>query len=195
MDRYLEIRRQLLHIVDGVIIITLLDIFGKELSFILLGLSIALMAVLKVHKKLKLKIVDKILRLLEREENMSNPGAGGVTYLVGTGLTIFLFDPQTAKLGICALSFGDAGSTLIGKYLGKREITFIKKITGKRRTLEGSIGFILGTIIVGSPFIGFKNAAFVGIIGTILEILTPIDDNIVIPIFTSLTMHLINVLF
>lgn len=188
-DILLEIRRQTLHTVNGVIIILAFNHFGKIVGFILITLAIVTYLAVKIHRTKRIRIVGLLIDLFERSENLDNPGKGGVTYLLGTGLTIILFnDGDVVRGGLLALTFGDSASTIVGKTLGKIEIPLIKKIIKKKRTVEGTLAFVTVTTILGSLFVPFKVALLSGIIGCLMEIISPIDDNIVLPIFTSLTL-------
>ncbi len=185
-----EIRRQLFHMTNGTIIILVYLHWGKIVGIVLAILSLISLIVLKSKLYEKIGLIKLIIDLFEREENLNNPGIGGITFLIGMALTIVIFPPYVTLGGLIALTYGDATSTIVGKTIGKFKIN----LTGKKRTVEGCIGFILGATIIGSIFTSIKISFLSGLIGCFIELVSPIDDNLTIPTFTSLTLWLLYVL-
>ena len=94
-------------------------------------------------------------------------------------LTIF---PILAILA--TLSFGDSSYALIGKRFGKHKIPF-----NSIKSIEGSIGGFLVTLISTSIFVGILYGLVAAIIFTIIDVITPripMCDNIMGPIFITL---------
>ncbi len=111
----------------------------------------------------------------------------GATYiLVSFCLTIALYDKYIAIAAICFIIVGDTFAALIGRKLGRHRFG--------RKSVEGSLGCLLGTVIVAllvpdlSLAVGLSGA----VVATVTEALsTNIDDNISVPIVSGLTMTLL----
>ncbi|MEE8440176.1 MAG: hypothetical protein V3S41_00525 [Spirochaetia bacterium] len=63
-------------------------------------------------------------------------------FLVSTLLLFVLFPPPTAYIGLAFLSIGDLSGKLMGMRFGRHEL-----LAG--RTLEGSVGFLVGAALAG----------------------------------------------
>jgi phytol kinase len=107
---------------------------------------------------------------------------GPVTMGVGIVLTLLLFPPETARIGIFALAFGDGIASLAGKLYGKIKIPFTD---GK--TLAGSsacfIAVYLSTLTVTRDLL--KSLA-IALVAVFLEVIPVKDyDNLFIPVLVS----------
>jgi len=116
----------------------------------------------------------------------------GTTYLLASFLlTVFLFEKNIAILAMTFSILGDAASSLIGKKFGKTKLI-------KKRTLEGSLGFFIISLIAGIVLInlGLKLKYPVIIIGALAATLAElfsykIDDNLTISLISGLVMSLV----
>jgi acyl phosphate:glycerol-3-phosphate acyltransferase len=115
---------------------------------------------------------------------------GTAPYVMGIGLTLYLYRTDLATLAICFLAFGDVAATAIGERYGKTRIG--------HKSLEGSIAFIVAGVSAGfllslfgiSITFGFILAG--AIIAAGVELLPlPVDDNLVIPLVSGGIMSLI----
>ncbi len=182
-----EIRRQLFHLVNGTIILIAFKNYGKSIGVILLILSLIGAVLSWYHSHVKpFNWAKPFLSALERRENMKFPGKGAILYGISVGITVLFFDSIPAQCGIIALAYGDAFSTIIGRIFGKRKIPWNKKLS-----LEGSIAFVLATIILGSLFIPVYLAFLAAIVGAFIETIPKVDDNISIPLFTAFILSII----
>jgi len=97
-----------------------------------------------------------------------------------------LFDRPIALIGVVVCGFGDPAAAFFGRNWGKRHIR-------KGRTLEGSGAFVivaaavtLGLLALYLPQVNFGQALVVSfaaaIVGALVELFSPVDDNLSIPI-------------
>jgi dolichol kinase len=114
---------------------------------------------------------------------------GTPPYVLGIGLSLFLYPTEIATYAICFLAIGDVSATTIGERYGKTRIG--------NKSLEGTAAFIVVALGVGSilSFIGVNLPPLVMILGALIaagvELLPlPLNDNLVIPIVSGGAMEL-----
>ena len=115
---------------------------------------------------------------------------GTASYVLGIGLTLYLYRTDIATLAICFLAFGDVAATTIGERYGKTKIG--------DKSLEGSIAFVVAAVSTGfllslagiSVMYGLILAG--AIIAAGVELLPlPVNDNLLIPLVSGGAMSLI----
>ena len=101
-------------------------------------------------------------------------------FLVSTLLLFVVFQPTTAYIALAFLSIGDLSGKLIGMRFGRKEL-----LAG--RTLEGSVGFVVGATVAGYGLARvFGGPALLVVLGgaagaAVIELLTMgFDDNITV---------------
>ena len=120
-------------------------------------------------------------------------------YAMAVLLTIITFPKPIALVGIFTLAFADPMSAIIGIKYGKHKIS-------EHRSYEGSAAFfistfiatffILGAFITGFGFLTLVISTLMGVFCTAFDLIPlKIDDNLTIPIFTSISLWTILVLF
>lgn len=105
---------------------------------------------------------------------------------------------QYAMVGIMAMTWGDAFSSIIGKRFGKHSYTVLGN-KGHKRTLEGSLaGFVFTFVAVAITLAILSSLSlplillgglFAAIVGTLLEAISPWgSDNLTVPIGVSIVL-------
>jgi dolichol kinase len=111
----------------------------------------------------------------------------GATYiLISACLTIGLYEKHIAIAALAFIVVGDTFAALIGRKLGRHWFG--------RKSVEGSLGCLLGTVIVAvlAPGLTLAVALTGAVVATITEALSAgIDDNISVPIVSGLAMTLL----
>ena len=129
------------------------------------------------------KIIGGMVR--KKEENGDFTGA---TYiLLSTCLTVALYDKYLAIAAISFIIVGDTFAALIGRKFGYH------KFGGGRKSYEGSLGCLLGTMLVAvlTPHMPIYAGTFGAVTAAVTEGLSfDIDDNISVPIVSGLAMTL-----
>ena len=185
----LEIRRRLIHISFGLLLIALLSIRGEEsyelIEVALLATFLAGLWVMDQKlKKRKLYFVDYLLKVFERPHAL--PVYGAFWYGMGALLLLsYLRDINYIRAGIAILALGDGFSTLIGRS-GNMRIFY-----NKNKTFEGSIAFFIVSSIASYIFIGTAGIALSLICSIAESIDWGVDDNFVIPLTCLLFYMLI----
>lgn len=188
----LEIRRQIIHLIYGPVLISLYEyhIINLEIIFgmIIGGIIMSLMI-----KKKRLSPIRWVLSHFERERHLENfPGKGILFFTIGTLISLILFDKNIAYASILVLSVGDSISNIIGRHFGK-----IKTKLNPHKYIEGTlVGIIFCIPIVyyfSQNILAAISTSFVAMFLetpniTILNI--EIDDNLLIPIGAGLCLNL-----
>ncbi len=186
-----EIRRKTIHITGLSVPVGIL-IFGKVITAILIAIALCI-ALLIEAGRLKGKI-----RLPEVRDHEEEKVAGYIYYILGSLLTVILFQPMIAVTSMLMLSLGDAISGLVGSILVNSNVRGLNE-RGKIKPLPIVacmffacllIGF-LSSSITALPF-GVYLAGAVG--ATIADSMAlvfygrNIDDNFTIPLFAGVMM-------
>lgn len=126
--------------------------------------------------------ISRITAYASRKRDEGRFVLGPVTLGLGVLLTLILFPPKAALIGIFALAFGDGVASLAGKIWGKRKIPYLR---GK--TLEGSaacfiVVFISSLALTRDPLQSLEIALL-----TVLVEALPIRDydNLLIPLIVG----------
>lgn len=186
-----ELRRQVLHMLVGtVIIILFLNNWITLLAFfILVCLGIFLSF---VGKQVKLPIMSWFIGFFEREQDKHKfPGRGIIFFGAGCILVLRLFTRDIALASIIILTFADSISHLVGSNFGK-----IPNPLNNKKKVEGSIaGFLVGVLVAI-----FFVSPLLAIIGSFAAMLFEavrfevsgerIDDNLLVPLIAGTFMYL-----
>lgn len=187
MAQDLELRRQIVHLLLGIVIVVLvsygvLDI-NKLFIILLIGIIVSF-----TSKKKDIYGLRWWLKNFDRK-NDPIPGYGVVTYFLGCIIVLGLFREDVALASIMVLAFGDSFCHL-GRF-GRINNPF-----NRHKFLEGTvIGIVMG-MIGALFFVSWKLAFFGSLVaisaeGIELAILRKkIDDNLLIPIVSALIMAL-----
>ena len=187
-----EIRRQLIHILYGPILV-LLHYYGFLTLEILFGVIIGGSIMSFMVKKKRMNPVRWLLSHFERDHHMENfPGRGVLFFTIGAFLVLLLFEKELAYAGILMLSIGDAASNIIGRHFGK-----IKTKLNPNKYVEGTLVGVILSIPIAYYFVPNIWAAIsASCIAMFLEMPNvrifnfEIDDNLLIPIGASFTLSL-----
>ncbi|MBU0614985.1 MAG: SEC59/DGK1/VTE5 family protein [Nanoarchaeota archaeon] len=191
----LEVRRQIIHLLSGVILAFLVYIqILNKVSVVILYLIGWFICIRCKHERIPM--VYSFLRYFEREEDLEKfPGKGALFYLLGTALVVILFPLDIAVASILILAFGDSISHIVGRFGS------IKHPFNSKKFLEGSVAgaimaFIAAYIILGDPF----EAGIGAVLGMFLEGFNmehkgkKIDDNVIVPLAAAVGIWLIRLI-
>ena len=130
-------------------------------------------------KGINVPVVSKITSIAARKRDENKFVLGPVTLVAGIISAALLWNPESARIGIYALAFGDGLASLVGKLLGRIHIPFTN---GK--TAAGSLACFYA-VFLSSYCVG-RNAAVsfaLAFVAMVVEIIPMTDlDNIVIPV-------------
>jgi len=186
----LEIKRKSFHLIVGLTIAILTyfsePIFGKLILIPILAGSLGLF-ILQHFKKNPINTF--MVSHLERHKDARVLYKGAIFYGIGASVPILLLETSAACAIIAILSVGDAASTILGKLYGKH------RPRGKSKSIEGTLAFVIFAVPVAYLFL--QNIWLVlalSIIGAIVELFSPYDDNLAIPISLTLIVFAMQLL-
>ena len=189
---WLEIKRQLLHVFTGTIVLFLIIV--KVLTPLSLFLIIVISVILSLmSRRFDVPVVQWFLDNFEREKDKKSfPGRGFISFFVGVLLAIKLFEPGIAYASIMVLTLGDTVSHLVGTHIGR-----IKHPLDSHKSLEGNIaggfaGFI-GCMFFVDPWLALLGS-FGAMTVEAIQIRmnnSIIDDNIVVPLACGVIIMLV----
>jgi len=194
--RNVEIKRKLLHLILGIILVTLL-MFGFIGVLHVFILTIIVIIIPLVNKRYKVPGMDWFLKNFERDENLKIfPGKGFIFYLIGSLLVLLLFPKDIALPAILVLAFADSIGHLFGMRFGRIRHPFVST-----KFLEGWIvglasGFIGALIFV--PWHEALAASFFAMLVEGIEVkigADEVDDNLIIPLVAAIAISAVRFLF
>ena len=182
-----ETWRQAVHLLVGTAIAVSVAVFPPEVTvpFYAAGLLAGSVLTDAVERGLRLPLISPLLDLLERED--AGPGRGAFYFVVATLGCLVLFGPFLAAIGVFALALLDSVSTLAGRRFGRHRL-----FNGK--SIEGFLAGVLVTagalLFVLPPVTAVLAATAAGIV----ELVSPVDDNLVIPPAVCLVLLLLGLI-
>lgn len=184
-----ELKRQLFHLMCGIVIIILIYFniinFFVVLLLLIIGVIISLLS-----KKYKIPIIYYFLENFDRKKK-ALPGAGVLAYFAGVILSLLAFEKNIALASIAILAFGDSATTIFGKLLGRT-----KNPLNKNKTVEGSIFGILFGFLGAVFFVSAVEAIIASVFAMLIEALdVKVDDNISVPLASGIILTVMRAIF
>ncbi|MFW6450473.1 MAG: diacylglycerol/polyprenol kinase family protein [Nanoarchaeota archaeon] len=191
-----ELARKVIHLLS---IFILLIYFGVSLKF---GENVALIALtfililfieveyLRLEWVKNLPLLKRIWNYVLREKEKDKIG-GDIFFLIGAILVLAVFDTKIAVTAILMTIFGDLSAALFGSRFGHNYLTRFPE-----KAWEGIFAELIVNIIVGfvvlislfemSLFVALPVLFIMSVTATFVEtIVTRIDDNLLIPLFSG----------
>lgn len=188
-----HIGRKLYHLIGGVGLMSLYYVLGRERALIFYA-TFFVLALAADLARLKVPAINRFIyarfgSFIRRDEE--NKLTGTPPYILGIGLSFFLFDAPIATAAVCFLAFGDVAATTIGERYGRTRIG--------SKSLEGSMAFVAAASVAGLllPLAGVPIMHGIVLTGAItaaaVELLPlPVNDNLVIPLVSGIAMALVS---
>jgi dolichol kinase len=184
----LEIRRRLIHISFGLLLIAVLSLWGASSYEYIEGVLLAtfivgLWVIDQKLKKRELPVVDYMLEMFERPHAL--PAYGAFWYGMGVLLLLsFVRDIDYMRAGIAILALGDGIATLVGRS-GTMRIFY-----NPNKTIEGTAAFFVFSSFAAYLFIGSTGIALSLLCSLVESIDWGVDDNFIIPL-TCVLFHIL----
>lgn len=177
-----EYGRKLFHLVLGVSLGLLLFYVRKRYMIaVLTGLiSAGVLVRLFLLKGYRFGFVEKFLHWFGRPNEI---GMGAMYFFIGALISILFFPREYAGVGVIVLGISDGLSAMIG--MGSSH-----KIYGEK-SFEGTTAFYISAFLI----IYFSTTLFQAVISSValslIELFSPVDDNIIIPPSCALILSLL----
>ncbi len=190
--------RKLFHLLGGLGLLSLYYVLGRDHALPVYG---ALFLIVLAVDAARLKIPAFNQFFFSRFGSFIRPSeanklTGTPPYILGIGLSLYLYRPEAASAAICFLACGDVAATAVGERYGKTKIG--------SKSLEGTLAFFLSAAIVvlaAPKLLGSAGEYAVWIVGAavgaVVEASTVknIDDNITVPLAIGLAVWGLYLLF
>jgi phytol kinase len=179
-----EFYRKSVHMLFGLGIAALIFATPKAvaLSVLMLGTFIGILFTDAILRGYRLPVISGLIDNLERRDAL--PGRGALTFAVSSLFCVIFFETPVVVPAIITLAVLDGTATIIGYYFGR-----IKVINGK--TIEGSLAGMALCFLVLLPFLPAVVAVLVVFLAGMVELFSPLDDNLLIPVSVCIFLTLL----
>jgi phosphoserine phosphatase len=110
-----------------------------------------------------------------------------VYFALGILFTLILFPAPANYAAIAIFAFGDSSASIFGNLFSRTPLPF-----NKDKSLEGSVAGVFFAFLAGCLFVSPIIALVGAVVAIFIEYLPlPVNDNLLIPLFTGLTLFLI----
>ena len=187
-----HIGRKIYHLAGGIGLLSLYYVLGRDRALIFYAgffLIVLMLDLIRLNvPPLNRFILTKFGSFIRANEEHKLTGTA--PYVLGIGLSLYLYRTDIATAAVCFLAFGDVAATAVGERYGRTKIG--------SKSLEGTLAFVVAAVSVGLllPVVGISVVLGVILTGAIVaagvELLPlPVNDNLVSPLVSGGVMSLI----
>jgi phytol kinase len=179
-----EIVRQFIHLCFGLGIAALVCFIDHAIVIAVLagGLLIGVVLVDLILRGYTVPLLSPLVQYGDRCDPL--PGKGAFFFAVSALACIILFPVSLVVPALVALAVLDSVTTLFGIRFGRHRI-----YNGK--SWEGTLSGIAVTVLALLPFLTLPGALAASAVAGIIELLSPVDDNLVIPVGVCILLTLV----
>jgi phytol kinase len=179
-----ELARKLIHIIFGLGIAWMVLVLDHTLAMTVLagGLFSGLILIDLILRGYTLPVFSAVLNYVDRCDPL--PGKGALYFAVSALTCVILFPITIVVPALVSLAVLDGVAAIAGTRIGRTRI-----YNGKSG--EGTVTGIIVTFIFLLLFIPVHGALIVAVIAGIIEMFSPVDDNLVIPLSICLLLTVI----
>lgn len=179
-----ELVRQLVHLVFGLAVAGMVIVAGQPAAVAILagGLFIGVVMVDLILRDRKVPLFSALVAAFDRGDRI--PGRGALYFAVSALACVILFPVQISVPALVTLAVLDSVTTIVGVRFGRTRI-----YNGK--SWEGTIAGIVVTILALLPFLNLPGAFVIAIVAGVIELISPVDDNLVIPVAACVVLALV----
>jgi dolichol kinase len=176
-----ELARKLIHVFFGLGIACIVLVLDHTSAMAVLagGLFFGLVLIDLVLRGYTLPVITAVLDYVDRADPL--PGKGALYFAVSALTCVILFPVDVVVPALVSLAVLDGVATIAGIRFGRTRV-----YNGK--SLEGTVAGIFVTFLVLLLFISIQGALIVAVIAGIIELFSPVDDNLVIPVSICLLL-------
>ncbi len=193
-----EFRRQLAHIIFGLIVVGLIFVGWATAERVLISLPIAL-GMLKLLQAGHFPILSPAFNKLERENDMKiNPGISIMVFLVALWLLLFALENYNVNIvmgSVIIWAFGDSIGHIFGASFGRISTTI-----DRTKKIEGVVVAFLFAVLAARIFVQRDMAIAGAGVGVFVELLKlrvlgrRIPDNFTVPLAAAFAMVVVGLL-
>jgi phytol kinase len=170
-----ELARKLIHVIFGLGIAGIILVLDHTSAMAVLagGLFFGLILIDLILRGYTLPVFSAVVNYVDRNDPL--PGKGALYFAVSALTCVILFPVEVVVPALVSLAVLDGVAAIAGIRFGRTRI-----YNGK--SLEGTVAGIFFTFLVLLLFISIQGALIVSVVAGIIEMFSPVDDNLVIPI-------------
>jgi len=170
-----ELARKLIHVIFGLGIAGIILVLDHTSAMAVLagGLFFGLILIDLILRGYTLPVFSAVVNYVDRNDRL--PGKGALYFAVSALTCVILFPVAVVVPALVSLAVLDGVAAITGIRYGRTRI-----YNGK--SLEGTVAGIFVTFLVLLLFISIQGALIVAVVAGIIEMFSPVDDNLVIPI-------------
>lgn len=178
-----EFYRKIFHLAFGLAIAALIFFTPKaiSLSLLMLGTFIGVIFTDAILRGYHIPIISLLIESLERRGAL--PGKGALYFAISSLFCVVFFEKEVVVPAIVALSVLDGIAGIIGTYFGRYKV-----INGK--TVEGTLAGMAVTFLALLPLIPVPQSALASFVAGVVELFSPVDDNLLIPVSICIILTL-----
>ncbi len=183
-----DLVREAIH-ASGFFVPVVASIISKPIAAALIFVVMALYVVSELARLdgKNLPVISAITRRAASQTEMYDFAAAPLYFAVGIVATLLLFPVPASSAAIAIFALGDSTASLFGGLVSKTPLPL-----NKSKTLEGSLAGFFFAFLAGSFFISPIFALAGAVVAMFVEFLPlPVNDNVLIPLVTGLTLWLI----
>jgi len=182
-----ELLRKVVHFFLGLGIAIAIPLFDRQmvLAAFVIAIFVGFIVSDALSRGYTIPIISRVIALLERKDVL--PGKGTLYFAIGVFFCLVFFPLPLVVPAVICLAVLDGVATIVGIQYGRHRIW-------KGKSLEGTLAGIGATIVALfilttlSPFLIVAAAVIAGIV----ELLTPVDDNLLIPVSVCIVLTLLH---
>lgn len=169
-----ELYRKIFHIAFGLSIAALIFFTDKDtaLTVLMVGTLIGLIFTDAILRGYHVPVISLMVERFERRGEL--PGKGALFFAVSCLFCVALFPKGIVVPAIVCFSILDGLASLFGSYFGRHRIFH-------QKTAEGSLGGMAASFVVLIFIVPASTAALAVVIAGVIELFSPLDDNLLIP--------------
>jgi phytol kinase len=179
-----EIVRQLIHLCFGLAIAAF--VFYTDHAVVIAVMAVGLLTgevlVDFILREYHIPVISPLVQYSDRSDSL--PGKGALFFTVSALACIILFPVTLVVPALVTLSVLDSITTLAGIRFGRHRI-----YNGK--SWEGTLSGIAVTVLALLPFLSLSGAAAAAVAAGVIELFSPVDDNLVVPVGVCLLLTLV----
>ncbi len=179
-----ESSRQLVHLVFGLGIAAFVFLFDRAITISVLMIALFAGFILSdaVQRGYTIPGISQIIARLERRE--AAPGKGALFFALGALFCLVFFPTEVVFPALIVLALLDSVTTIVGVRYGKHRIY-------NKKSLEGTTFGIAVTFAALLLLVPPGAALAVAVVSGIVELITPVDDNLVVPVAACVVLALL----
>jgi dolichol kinase/phosphoserine phosphatase len=167
------------------VIAGLVGVYPVALMICVVSALFFLSELARMNRK-NLPVISAITRNAASPTELYEFAAAPLYFAIGILATLLLFPAPVTGAAIAIFTLGDSTASLFGGMISKKPLPF-----NKGKTLEGSLAGFFFAFLAGAFFVSPVLALIGAAVAMAIESLPlPVNDNILIPLFTGLTLLL-----